>query len=58
MSQYKFSENKEHNAEVIREMLSYLKTTFHVMHLCDNTYLIDAEAIKEFADKVENGDII
>ena len=58
MSKYRFSENKEHNAEVIREMLSYLKTTFYVMHLCDGTYLIDAKAIEEFADKVERGDII
>lgn len=58
MSQYKFSENKEHNAEVIREMVSYLRNSFQVCSVFNDVELVDVAALEQFADKIENGDII
>lgn len=57
MSKYRFSENKEHNAEVIREMLSYLRSTFQV-HKVFRGEVVESNVIEEFAEKVERGDII
>lgn len=57
MSQYRFSENKEHNAEVIREMVAYLRNSFQV-YTVPTGQLVDVAALEQFADKVENGDII
>lgn len=57
MSQYRFSENKEHNAEVIREMIAYLRNSFQV-YTVPTGQLVDVAALEQFADKVENGDII
>lgn len=57
MSQYRFSEDKEKKAEVIREMVSYLRNSFQV-YTVPTGQLVDVAALEQFADKVENGDII
>lgn len=57
MSKYRFSENKEYNAEVIREMLKYLRSSFQVNKVFRGE-LVESNVIEEFADKVERGDII
>lgn len=57
MSQYRFSENKEYNAKVIREMITYLRNSFQV-YTVPTGQLVDVAALEQFADKVENGDII
>lgn len=56
MSKYRFSENKEQNAKVIRETVSYLRNTLQTHHFpkCE---LVDVKVLEEFANKIESGDI-
>lgn len=57
MSQYRFSEDKEKKAEVIREMVSYLRNSFqtHQLPACE---IVSVELIEKFAADVLDGSII
>lgn len=56
MSRYRFSENKEYNAKVIREMISYFRASLSVVNL-PNDELISIKDIEDFAEKVSEGRI-
>lgn len=57
MSQYKFSENKEENSKVIREMVSYLRNSFQT-HQLPAGEIVSVELIEKFAADVLDGSIV
>jgi hypothetical protein len=57
MSQYRFSEDKEKKAEVIREMVSYLRNSFQT-HQLPAGEIVSVELIEKFAADVLDGSII